>query len=134
MRAFFLCLDIYNKVMSILKEQLFRVKELMGILNEDVATTKLPNLKATNGLLSIDGKRYKLVKETFLKNITITIHNVIVDKDGSVSLDASAMGLPRQTNIVGKDNIDKVIEAVKRGDKTIAVQNKGGTEFTLTKV
>tara|TARA_R110002110_G_scaffold17010_5_gene72702 strand:- start:826 stop:1188 length:363 start_codon:yes stop_codon:yes gene_type:complete len=120
--------------MSILKEQLFRVKELMGILNEDVATTKLPNLKATNGLLSIDGKRYKLVKETFLKNITITIHNVIVDKDGSVSLDASAMGLPRQTNIVGKDNIDKVIEAVKRGDKTIAVQNKGGTEFTLTKV
>ena len=119
-----------NKILS---EQLKRSKQLMG-LREDIATTKLPNLKATNGLLSIDGKRYKLVKETFLKNITITIHNVIVDKDGSVSLDASAMGLPRQTNTIGKHNIDTVIKAVEEGKKRITVENASGKEFTLIKV
>ena len=119
-----------NKLLS---EQLKRSKKLMGLM-EDIATTKLPNLKATNGLLSIDGKRYKLVKETFLKNITITIHNVIVDKDGSVSLDASAMGLPRQTNMIGKHNIDTVIKAVEGGKERITVENASGKEFTLIKV
>ena len=113
-----------NKILS---EQLKRSKQLMGI-REDIATTKLPNLKATNGLLSIDGKRYKLIKETFLKNITITIHNVIVAKDGSISLDASALGLPRQTNTIGKHNIDTVIKAVEEGKKRIIA--KAGTGST----
>ena len=44
------------------------------------------------------------------------------------------MGLPRQTNIVGKPNIDKVVTAVEKGQREIKVKNKGGTEFTLTKV
>tara|TARA_R110000824_G_scaffold345364_1_gene532049 strand:+ start:280 stop:621 length:342 start_codon:yes stop_codon:yes gene_type:complete len=112
-----------NKLLLELK----RTREIMGI-NE--ATTSLPSFKATDGMLSIGGKLYKLTKGWF----NITIHNVIVSDDGSISLDASAMGLPRQTNIVGKDNIDKVIERVAAGDETIKVKNKGGTEFTLTKV
>ena len=53
-----------NKILS---EQLKRSKQLMGI-NEDVEKAlNLPNLKATDGLLSIDGKRYKL-KKGFLKD------------------------------------------------------------------
>ena len=117
-----------NKILS---EQLKRSKQLMGI-NEDVdSTINLPNFKATDdGLLSINGKLYKLTKGWF----TITIHNVIVSDDGSISLDASAMGLPRQTNVVGKENIDAVIDAVAEGNETIKVKNASGTEFTLTKV
>ena len=60
--------------------------------------------------------------------------NLIVEKNGDVKLDASAMGLPRQTNIVGKSNINKVVSAVGKGQIEIKVRNKGGTEFTLTKV
>ena len=116
-----------NKILS---EQLTRSKQLMGI-NEDVdSTINLPNFKATDGMLSIGSKLYKLTKGWF----NITIHNVIVEKNGDVKLDASAMGLPRQTNIVGKPNIDKVVTAVEKGQREIKVKNKGGTEFTLTKV
>ena len=108
------------------------MKELIRrILREEIdSTINLPNFKASNGKLSIDGKIYKLTKGWF----DITIHNVIVEKNGDVKLDASAMGLPRQTNIVGKSNIDMVVKAVGNGDIKIKVKNKGGTEFTLTKV
>ena len=99
------------------------------LLGEDVETV-IPNFKATDGMLSIGSKLYKLTKGWF----NITIHNVIVEKNGDVKLDASAMGLPRQTNIVGKSNIDKVVTAVEKGQREIKVKNKGGTEFTLTKV
>jgi|TARA_R110000824_G_scaffold96500_1_gene231045 hypothetical protein len=99
------------------------------LLGEDVETV-IPNFKATDGMLSIGSKLYKLTKGWF----NITIHNVIVEKNGDVKLDASAMGLPRQTNIVGKPNIDKVVTAVEKGQREIKVKNKGGTEFTLTKV
>ena len=99
------------------------------LLGEDVETV-IPNFKATDGMLSIGSKLYKLTKGWF----NITIHNVIVEKNGDVKLDASAMGLPRQTNVVGKDNIDAVIDAVAEGNETIKVENASGTEFTLTKV
>ena len=91
-------------------------------------------LEQTNGLLSINGKRYKLIKETFLKDLKITVHNVIVEKNGDIKLDASALGLPRQTNKVGKHNIDMVIKAVDKGERKIKVKNASGTEFTLIKV
>ena len=39
-----------------------------------------------------------------------------------------------RSNIVGKPNIDKVVTAVEKGQREIKVKNKGGTEFTLTKV
>ena len=87
--------------MGILKEELLRTKELMGVLSEQR---------------------------------TMRVNGIIVEKNGDVKLDASAMGLPRQTNIVGKPNIDKVVTAVEKGQREIKVKNKGGTEFTLTKV
>ena len=121
-------------------KNLVKRKDFMDIrkkknISEDVdSTISLPNLRADDGLLSINGKRYKLIKETFLKDLKITVHNVIVEKNGDIKLDASALGLPRQTNKVGKHNIDMVIKAVDEGKRKIKVKNASGTEFTLIKV
>ena len=115
-----------NKILS---EQLKRSKQLMGI-NEDVAKSlNLPSLKATNGLLSIDGKRYRL-KKGFL---TITVHKVTV-KNEEVTIVASAMGIAKQENKIRKSQVDKIVKEVSKDAETITVKNLDGDKFKLVKV
>jgi len=85
--------------------------------------------KAVDGMLSIYNRLYTLSYSI----LNITIHKVIVEKNGDIKLDASAMGMSRQTNTVGKSNIDKVVSAVEKGQREIKVKNIEGQEFTLTK-
>ena len=113
-----------NKLLS---EQLKRSKQLMGI-REDVEVS-LPSLKATDGLLSIDGKRYKL-KKGFIK---IIVHDIIVDKNEEVTLVASTALTPKQSNKILKSQVDKIVKGVKEGKSPIYVHDLEGTEFKLVR-
>ena len=114
-----------NKILS---EQLKRSKQLMGI-REDVEVS-LPSLKVTkDGLLSIDGKRYKL-KKGFIK---ITVHDVIVDKNEEVTLVASTALTAKQSNKILKSQVDKIVKGVKAGKSPIYVHDLEGTEFKLVR-
>ena len=124
--------------MDILNEQILRAKELMGIINEDAATTT-PNFKVFKGLLNIEGSKYKLQSEkgvSFLKTrIGINIIDVSTSNEGGIILVAEHPVTGKHIKSeIRKSNVDKVIKGAVNNEKEIMVKNLEGQEFYLVRV
>jgi hypothetical protein len=120
--------------MNTLKEQVFRVKELMEILNEDVDTT-LPKFKVDRGLLDLDGKKYKLESKKMYMRIGIDIVKVSTTDDGGLSLTVEhPISGKLMTNGIRQKNVDKVIKGAANNENEITVKDLEGKEFFLVRV
>ena len=124
--------------MDILNEQILRAKELMGIINEDAATTT-PNFKVLKGLLNIEGSKYKLQSEkgvSFLKTrIGINIIDVSTSNDGGIILVAEHPVTGKHIKSeIRKSNVDKVVNGAANNEDEIMVKNLDGKEFYLVRV